>query len=519
GDDNNSGLTADQPLRSTSKAFQLIKNNPDNPRTVHLPAGDYSNCANGYDNLPITVKSNTTLQGVSAEETIIDGADMKVVYMVGVINASQTGENVTIRNLSLLNRRGCAIKSSSVMNLKIEDIIVDNCNNIGTWDRTLLLGSVAYSSVYMKNVLIQNSVSNFYEAAGRVEGIDVVMDNVIVRNNTNTHDSDAGLVGILEVHIINILTVKNSQFINNQSAVQNDGGSNIRFYAWSDTLSTIMDNCLFANNSNGSSSRNIHLNSNKIMINNCTFANNTGGMNYTTTLIASESIEVYNTIFSNNSQIYAMAYGPAPILIDNCLFSNDPSSVIYSNNPHPYTLGDNNLYGANPLFAGTDPSNPTYYMLAGDDLNGYSPAIDAGSRDFSFMPDWYEVSEFDLYGNPRIFDDRVDIGCYEYQGYTVDNMVETVTDKFTAFNYPNPFNPETTIEFNNPVQGEVNVSIYNLKGQLVKKLLQENLSQGVHKIVWNGTDSNEKQVSSGVYFYRINSANKESITKKIILMK
>ncbi|MFA7056313.1 MAG: hypothetical protein WC155_01965, partial [Candidatus Cloacimonadales bacterium] len=58
GDDNNSGLTADQPLRSTSKAFQLIKNNPDNPRTVHLPAGDYSNCANGYDNLPITVKSN-----------------------------------------------------------------------------------------------------------------------------------------------------------------------------------------------------------------------------------------------------------------------------------------------------------------------------------------------------------------------------------------------------------------------------------------------------------------------------
>ena len=65
GDDNNSGLTADQPLRSTSKAFQLIKNNPDNPRTVHLPAGDYSNCANGYDNLPITVKSNTTLQGVS----------------------------------------------------------------------------------------------------------------------------------------------------------------------------------------------------------------------------------------------------------------------------------------------------------------------------------------------------------------------------------------------------------------------------------------------------------------------
>ena len=98
-----------------------------------------------------------------------------------------------------------------------------------------------------------------------------------------------------------------------------------------------------------------------------------------------------------------------------------------------------------------------------------------------------------------------------------DSLVET--NSIITSNYPNPFNPETTIEFNNPVQGEVNVNIYNLKGQLVKKLLQDNLSQGVHKVVWNGTDSNEKQVSSGVYFYKINSANKESITKKIILMK
>ncbi|MFA7057064.1 MAG: T9SS type A sorting domain-containing protein [Candidatus Cloacimonadales bacterium] len=43
--------------------------------------------------------------------------------------------------------------------------------------------------------------------------------------------------------------------------------------------------------------------------------------------------------------------------------------------------------------------------------------------------------------------------------------------------------------------------------------------QGVHKVVWQGTDSNNRQVASGVYFYRINSANKKSITKKIILMK
>jgi len=204
--------------------------------------------------------------------------------------------------------------------------------------------------------------------------------------------------------------------------------------------------------------------------------------------------------------------------MDNCLFSN-VDNIASSSVSDDATLGENNIYGADPLFAGTDPSNPTYYMLAGDDINGYSPAIDAGSRDFSFMPDWYEEPQFDLYGNPRIFGERIDIGCYEYQGYILDNEIETVTDKFTATNYPNPFNPETTIEFNNPVQGEVNINIYNLKGQLVKSLLQDNLTQGVHKVVWQGTDSNNRQVASGVYFYRVTNSNRGSITKKIILMK
>jgi|SRR5690554_936066 len=99
----------------------------------------------------------------------------------------------------------------------------------------------------------------------------------------------------------------------------------------------------------------------------------------------------------------------------------------------------------------------------------------------------------------------------------LDNNISM--SKLSVTNYPNPFNPETTIEFNNPVQGEVNINIYNLKGQLVKSLLQENLNQGVHKAVWQGTDSNNRQVASGIYFYRITSSDKSSITKKIVLMK
>jgi hypothetical protein len=100
-----------------------------------------------------------------------------------------------------------------------------------------------------------------------------------------------------------------------------------------------------------------------------------------------------------------------------------------------------------------------------------------------------------------------------------DNNSILEINNIVTTNYPNPFNPETTIEFNNPLQGQVNINIYNLKGQLVKNLLQDNLNQGVHKVVWQGRDSNDRQVASGVYFYKIQSENNKSVTKKIILMK
>lgn len=85
-------------------------------------------------------------------------------------------------------------------------------------------------------------------------------------------------------------------------------------------------------------------------------------------------------------------------------------------------------------------------------------------------------------------------------------------------NYPNPFNPETTIAFNVPTSGLVKLEVYNLKGQKVKTLINDNLISGNHSIVWNGRDNDNKQVASGVYFYRLKSGG-NSQTNKMILMK
>lgn len=85
-------------------------------------------------------------------------------------------------------------------------------------------------------------------------------------------------------------------------------------------------------------------------------------------------------------------------------------------------------------------------------------------------------------------------------------------------NYPNPFNPETTISFDMPKAGFANLSIYNVKGQLIKNLINENLDFGRHSVVWNGTDNNGKPVTSGLYLYRL-TTNGVTETKKMMLMK
>jgi len=87
-----------------------------------------------------------------------------------------------------------------------------------------------------------------------------------------------------------------------------------------------------------------------------------------------------------------------------------------------------------------------------------------------------------------------------------------------AKNYPNPFNPETTIAFSLPQSGFTTLNVYNLKGQLVKTLVNSDIAAGNHRVVWNGTDANSQKVSSGMYFYRLNNAGK-TITRKMLMMK
>ena len=85
-------------------------------------------------------------------------------------------------------------------------------------------------------------------------------------------------------------------------------------------------------------------------------------------------------------------------------------------------------------------------------------------------------------------------------------------------NFPNPFNPQTTIRYSVKEATPVTIEIYNVKGQVVKTLVSEAKASGHYTATWNGRDHNNQPVSSGVYFYKMR-AGKYSNTKKMILMK
>ncbi len=104
--------------------------------------------------------------------------------------------------------------------------------------------------------------------------------------------------------------------------------------------------------------------------------------------------------------------------------------------------------------------------------------------------------------------------------YTVENSDEETPVLVTRLNsnYPNPFNPSTTISFDLAQPGQAKLCVYNVKGQLVKTLANSNLNPGAHRIVWDGRDEGSREVSSGVYFYRLETKDYTS-TRKMLMLK
>ncbi len=109
----------------------------------------------------------------------------------------------------------------------------------------------------------------------------------------------------------------------------------------------------------------------------------------------------------------------------------------------------------------------------------------------------------------------------EHVQTNADGVIIPVKTELSG-NYPNPFNPTTTIKFGLKEDCDVNIKIYNIKGSVVKTLVDGQINAAYHEIIWDGKDNAGRQVGSGLYFYKMVSegnSGRYTSTKKMILLK
>ena len=297
------------------------------------------------------------------------------------------------------------------------------------------------------------------------------------------------------------------------NTISNNSSRGIYCYSSSPSIS----NNTISNNS----SRGIYCSHSSPSISNNTISNN----NYGIYCYYSSSSISNNTISNNNDDGILCEYYSSPSILNNILYDN--STGIYAESS-PASLEYNLFYLNNTAGSGNLPSyfgniitvnangdscdtycnlfmNPLFVDSLDFHLTASSPCIDAGDPTSPLDPD----STF------------ADMGAFYFDQLNeiYDNEIQLVG--FHLSNFPNPFNPTTTISYQLPENSEVELAIYNLKGQKVKQLVSNSagqLSAGQHSVVWNGKDDNGKSVSSGIYFYKLKTGNYEQ-TRKMILIK
>ena len=150
-----------------------------------------------------------------------------------------------------------------------------------------------------------------------------------------------------------------------------------------------------------------------------------------------------------------------------------------------------------------------------------------GSLEFEFYYGGREenkvIREYSIYdpetsqtekGSIKVENNR---GSY-YVSFKNEPEITPVPARLETSNYPNPFNPVTTIVYSLPKDSKISISIYNIKGQKVKTLVTGTQPAGSYNVTWNGKDESGKDVTSGIYFYKLKTQNNE-ITRKMLLLK
>ena len=480
GNNNNSGLSVDEPLQTIDRAMQIISSDAENHRVIHISDGIYSPSLNNQQ-FPICMRSYVSLLGESIENTIID------------LDRSHCGFM-----LDLFSDLGYELK-----NLTIRNGYADHHDD--SWAMLIYISNNTNSNepALFQNLSIQNNEYNW----------------ITLFDKSN-------------------ITMKNVKFIEN---FYQPSAASIRYSGPnSEDIAVLLENCQFTYNLPGL----IYISSSdygdpedlKIDIVNCEFSDNEFTNNHTPNFTVGLSLfgfggmdlNIINSTFANN-HMYGPSIGSAPIRI---LFKMDVeiiNSIIYNNTSHSVIIQgedqyppvvimhhdiiengmDGMLTSGEYILNWDDETNwdvDPLFMNEGDypySLQQDSPAIDMGTLE---LPEGIILPEYDLAGNPRIMGNGIDLGAYECNplSHPVDVDDEMGIAEFEF--YPNPVRLHdgrgaVMINYTGKMEEDgYRIGVYNVKGQ---KVWESQLWRGLEGVRWDCCDANGLKVAAGIYFLRL----------------
>jgi hypothetical protein len=497
GNDTNSGLTPEDPLKTISFALLKIASDSLDMKTVHVANGTYSNTLTG-EHVPVQLKNWVNLKGESRENTVID--------CEGKYEGARFafGQDFTyVKNLTFLDGNGFPIMRNGGLSTGYsKKLILDSCTFVGTKaNMEAAIYSDSDDSLIVKNSIFKDC-SAHYAVSYFVKDYDSPRYNdfiscIFSENHIDTSldaewagwHASLGLSGSYWDNGWNRTRIINCLFNDNiNTFVWNGSGGPVAISTWEGCNVDII-NSTFANN--------------------LTVNNPTGG-----TLGASDKsrVNLYNTILYGNYAYQAYLGNseedrPDTMIVYHSLVQDSLDGIKNYGAYNYFNWGEGNL-GGSPMFLGTE--DFPYAIDIG------SPCIDAGTLD---LPPGIELPEYDLAGNPRVWGESVDMGAYEYGPWVgVPQVVGRQSLVVRQINInPNPFSYGTYISYELQQNGRLNISVYNLSGMKVRTLENHAGSEGDSgKFYWDGCGQDGNDLPSGVYLIRMTMDGKEVEMVKVV---
>ena len=477
GNDTNNGLSNAEALQSLKMALVKIVADSADFNTVHAGEGVYSATTND-EIYPLQLKQYVSLLGHSRETSILD-AERKQ----SIAKMPDRESDFTMKNFKLINSK----------------------SNWGYGAMDLRGGS----KIILDSLSFENNTTEISGTSIFMNDIDtVIISNCVFEDNFGMRDiwcSIGARIPRDKHYFVNNCIFNNNKpnpdYAENQSRASISLQGSYYFINYSTVINTLVCNGLSINSSFTPSFPAVLLAENvEANIINCTFADNTeqGGINGAAMGMTWDcKANVYNTVFWGNS--------PHQITMADNVEEHKCDLNIYN------SCVENGIDGLNIMneyhtvyydFTNID-NDPSFLGMWGHpyQIADGSPCIDVGT--LANLPDFIELPETDLAGNPRIVGDSIDMGAYEWNSTIVGfHNYQAVNKEKTKLLQaaPNPFSFETKISAKWDFYGQIQIDVYNNSGLRIKVLkLSRSGGKEAIQTKWDGKDESGNILPPGIY--------------------